>query len=312
MITEEKASDMLLSVLQIGKNETAEKYSITLETINRYLREARKENSNVDSILELASMYSPDELKMLTSKKIHPSSQASRLTFEAEQVRLLVITDTHIGSRYTVEDNLLSAIDEGINQGCSIMVHAGDVTEGMSGRDGHVYELSHIGYREQRKASIDLLSQWPKKFYAISGNHDLWYAAKGDAGGIIVEDICHALPDGTYLGEHEGDLIINGAKVRLWHGEDTGSYAISYRLQKLVESFSGGEKPNVLICGHTHKFGYIFERNCHILTAGSIQKQSAWMRRKRLAAHCGFTILTLGIKDSEVVYCEPKWYPFYR
>jgi predicted phosphodiesterase len=310
MVSNGKATEILLSTLTIGKERTADLYNLTTETIDRYLRKSG--NQSTKQLAELAGMYTTDELKALGSKKKSTSSGSAIVNFESEQIMFLALTDTHIGSRYTNEAYITSAIEEGIKQNCQFMVHAGDVTEGMSGRDGHVYELSHIGYKEQRKASINLLSQWPGKFYAISGNHDLWYAAKNDNGGIIVEDICQGLPNGEYLGEHEGSIFINGIEIRLWHGEDTGSYATSYRLQKLVESFSGGEKPNVLFCGHTHKSGYIFERNCHIVTLGSIQKQSAWMRRKRLAAHCGFYVITMGIRDKEVTYFEPRFYPFYK
>ena len=69
--------------------------------------------------------------------------------------------------------------------------------------------------------------------YILSGNHDSWYK---DVGADIVEDICNALPNATYLGNNQADLNLDGATIRLFHGLDGNSYAISYRLQKLVES----------------------------------------------------------------------------
>jgi predicted phosphodiesterase len=114
------------------------------------------------------------------------------------------------------------------------------------------------------------------------------------------------------MGIHEGFVDVNGAKFMLWHGEDGGSYATSYRVQKIIEAFSGGEKPSVLMCGHTHKQCYIFDRNIHALSLGSIQKQSGFMRYKRLPAHVGFWIIKGCIDKGEVKWMEPRFYPFYQ
>ena len=182
----------------------------------------------------------------------------------------------------------------------------------MSGRDGHVYELSHIGYHAQRQAAINILSEYSgyMDFKMISGNHDLWYASKANMGALIVKDICDSI-GAEYLGEHEATIIMNGVKVMLWHGEDGASYALSYRLQKIIESLSGGEKPQILLAGHDHKFGNFFIRNVHALGAGCLQKQTPWMRRKRLAAYEGFSIIEATIKDAEVKKFKLEWIPFY-
>jgi predicted phosphodiesterase len=275
------------------------------------MRDAKKYIDDFDSLAAIADRYTSSELTEL-AKGQRTVKPMGRVDFQGDRVRILAMTDTHIGSAYTDESYIAAAIDEGMRQSCDIAVHAGDVTEGMSGRDGHVYELSHIGYKAQRDAAVRILSRWKLPLYMCAGNHDAWYLSKGSAGADIVDDICQAIPHAHYLGFHEGDIDINGVKVRLWHGEDVGSYATSYRLQKLIESFSGGEKPAVLLCGHTHKAGYFFERNIHAVTLGSLQKQSAWMRRKRLAAHCGFWILDMIIGSGEVKSFTPTFYPFYK
>ena len=312
MIGKNRAVEIAAASLASGKESAMVTYDLSEETYNRYIREAKKHLEGFDDLSAIVDRYSPDELSALAKGRRSIASGAS-ISFDGKRIKVLAMTDTHIGSAYTEPAYIEAAIQEGIAQGCDIAVHAGDVTEGMSGRDGHVYELSHIGYKAQREAAIRALELWDvKPWYFISGNHDAWYLSKGNAGADIVADICESLGNAQYLGLHEGDIDINGVKVRLWHGEDVGSYATSYRLQKLIESFSGGEKPAVLLCGHTHKAGYFFERNVHAVTLGSIQKQSAWMRRKRLAAHCGFWILDMTIGDGEVKSFSPTFYPFYR
>lgn len=86
----------------------------------------------------------------------------------------------------------------------------------------------------------------------------------------------------------------------------------SYRIQKIIESFYGGEKPNVLIAGHVHKQGYFFERNVHAFSAATLQKQSKWMRGKRLQAHTGFWILKVTIDENGVNSITSTFYPFYK
>ena len=295
-----------------GEEETLNAFNVDKATLDRYKRTYRQHfGENADLLLKIRNRYSSDELKVIANGNADIDRDKKVITFDGDEIIFGALGDSHIGSRYTDEMFVESALTEFDKQKCQFFTHGGDVTEGMSGRDGHVYELTHIGYKAQKQASIDLFKEWKKPSYFISGNHDLWFMSKANMGADIVSDICAELPNATYLGPHEGDIVVNGTKIRLWHGEDTGSYAISYRLQKLVESFSGGDKPNVLICSHTHKAGYFFERNVQIVTAGSIQKQSAWMRYKRLAAHTGFYVIKMGVKDGSVIWFEPRWYPFY-
>lgn len=256
----------------------------------------------------LSSMYTPGEIKQLMEPR--NSFDAANVSFDGDTVTIGILTDTHIGSKYTDDGLVASALVEMDRQNVDIIVHAGDVTEGMSGRDGHVYELSHIGFQAQREAAVKLFSAVDVPIYFISGNHDRWYLRKSDIGADIVADIAKET-GGKYLGHDEGDITINGVVVRLWHGEDAGSYAVSYRIQKIVESFTGGEKPNVLIAGHTHKSAYIFDRNVHVISAGCIQSQSKWMRGKRIAAHRGFWIAKMTVSDGEVKKFAPTWYPLY-
>ena len=205
-----------------------------------------------------------------------------------------MLTDTHLGSKYTNHENIFS-----------------DVHEGLSNRPGHYYECTHIGYSEQLNHSREIFSQWTDTpIYMIDGNHDRWYIKSN--GALIVEELCRGQENLHFIGHDEGDIEINGITIKLWHGEDSSSYAISYRLQKLIESLTGGEKPNALIAGHVHKSGYIFERNVHCLSAGCIQGQSKWMRGKRIAAHKGFWTVRITIDDAEIKQFNPVFYPFYR
>ena len=130
--------------------------------------------------------------------------------------------------------------------------------------------------------------------------------------GFIVKDIDRAVPNFHFIGHDEGDISLNGlATIKLWHGEDGNSYSLSYRVQKIIEAFHGGEKPSVLLCGHTHKYVKLFERNIHAISVGTLERQTSWMRGKRIAAHVGFCIIDLWVNKNGVAKISETFYTFY-
>lgn len=267
----------------------------------------------VSSILKkIGDQYSQQELQAIANGgRLMPGyAKVPVINFNGTHFKIGAITDTHIGSKYFNKERLYQAYTEFQKEGVDFITHSGDVTEGMSNRPGQIYELDQLGYHQQRQEAVDVLGQWDSKMYMIDGNHDRWYMKSN--GANIVSDIAGMLPDAEYLGHDEGDISLNGkATLKLWHGEDSSSYAVSYRIQKVVESLSGGEKPSVMFFGHTHKVTYLFERNVHCYSMGCIERQSAWMRGKRIAAHTGFWIVDLWVNNEGVSKSQGCFYPFY-
>jgi len=314
-IGEKRVKEIIEYYANNGSAKTLEAYSIPEETLNRYKRSYKQKFGEISDILgKMRDRFSDTELENLLNMDTRAKPYAIRkLDIEGEHIKFLALGDDHIGSSYFEESVLLSAFKEAEKQGCTFMVNTGDLIEGMSGRPGHIYELRQIGYSEQRKEAIRLYSQWKKPIYVIEGNHPAWINTKQDAGLNIIEDICERVPDMHYLGGHEGRLNINGVDIMLVHGNDaSGSYAFSYRLQKIAEMFTGGEKPQVCFVGHSHKSIYIQDRNIHMVSTGAIQYQSGFMRSKRIPAHTGFWIIDMGIHNGEVKSFCPTWYPFYK
>lgn len=300
-----------------GTRKTIRKFVIKDSTLLVYIRECESESKHSHHPetqppqQPSENIYSKNEIKAIEkSGNIDLNKDRSiKIAWHKESIKIGYITDTHIGSIYTDESIIYKAFETFDKNKIDILCHSGDVLEGMSNRPGHVYELSKIGYNEQKDNAINILKQWRGNSYYIDGNHDRWYIKSN--GAIAVKDICDCLPNAHFLGHDEGDIWINDVLIRLWHGEDSSSYAHSYRLQKIIESLQGGDKPNVLLAGHTHKAMYFFDRNIHVFSGGCIQRQSKWMRSKRLAAHTGFWIIELGLTNSEITYCNNTFYPIY-
>ena len=317
MISQELARKAQRLIAELGATEAARQFGVSRETVRRYARKHRQEKEQSGPSIEskvmrqLAERYSGDELRaMVTGSYCAVAKKSPRVNFNGDVITIGIIADTHIGSKFTSTTHIDQAREVFEGEGVDLVCHCGDVFEGLSHRPGHVYECTHLGYAAQLKEGVRIFSEWDfAPMYFIDGNHDRWYLKS--SGALIVEELCRRLPNAEYLGNDEGDIDANGVTIRLWHGEDGSSYAASYRIQKIIESFTGGEKPNVLLCGHAHKSIYIFDRHIHAIGAGSMQSQSRWMRSKRLASHTGFWTVRMTINEGGVATFAPTFYPLY-
>lgn len=316
-VSDKKLKEVLDFYMKHGEEKTCDIMGLNSESLSRYLREARNrgiESSEISQdIRAILDTYSVAEIKAIAKggRFVPGISKVPVVDFDGARVRIGHLTDTHIGSAYADPERIYQAFEEFKKAGVDFITHSGDVTEGMSNRPGHIYELSHLGYAAQKDEAVEIFSQWTDTdIYAIDGNHDRWFIKS--AGAKIVEDIDSAVENFHFIGHDEGDISLGGkATLKLWHGEDGNSYALSYRLQKILESLSGGEKPSVMIAGHVHKYVSIFERNVYAVSAGTMQRQTPWMRGKRIAAHVGFVIADYWINEDGISKFRHTWHPFY-
>ena len=312
--TKDRVYEVVTQYLIHG-DDAADILGIKPESLGRYLRRAKGLGIDVERgkiLRDIESNYSRSELLAIAkgARVLPGQSQIPVVEFEGDRTRIGVMGDVHFGSKYCLYELVDKAFKEFEDKDCDIVVQCGDLTEGMSNRPGHIYELSHLGYHEQKKVAIEYMSRCPKPLYMIDGNHDRWFIKSN--GALIVPDICDAIEHATFLGHDEGNISLNDtATVRLWHGEDGSSYAVSYRIQKIVESLTGGQKPNVMLLGHVHKSMYLFDRHIHCYSAGAFQRQTSWMRGKRLASHTGFWIVDIYVNKTGVSKTTGTWYPFY-
>ena len=262
---------------------------------------------------KLAARYSPKELEQLAN-----GEGIERRRIDYPEIHLhgrhhhfVVISDTHIGSVYSPDEWHDIVADYANENGVEAVLHCGDLTDGVKiSRAGtQIYELSEVGFEAQKAKAVELLGKYEVPVYIISGNHDAFY--KEFAGANVVASVAQELPNVTHIGDDEADIEIDGVTIRLFHGGDGNSYALSYRLQKLVEAITGGRKPNILLAGHVHKFCYIFERNIHAISVPCLQMQTAFMRGKKLAAHTGFLDLQFDVIDGGVCNLSVTLFPFY-
>lgn len=319
MESKERIKEIVEYSLDYGDKVTIENFNIKESTLERYKREYKKNignNSDLkisSNLQKIGEIYSEKEIEALAKggRLVPGYAPAPIIDFSGERIRFGVISDTHMGSVYFDEQCYDSALSEFKKEGCEFILHAGDIVEGMSVRPGHIYELTQLGYDNQFHYAKSQLEKWEKDWYMIDGNHDRWFIKSN--GAIIGKHLGEALPNVHYLGPDEGDISLKGeTTIKLWHGDDGGgSYAISYRVQKIVEALPGGEKPGMLITGHDHKSGKFFVRNVHTILAGAMSRQSKFMRSTKKENHYGFWIIDAWVKDKSIKKVTTTFYPFY-
>lgn len=187
--------------------------------------------------------------------------------------KVAIISDTHLGSKYCLREQLKDFINYAYDQGCREVLHPGDI---LDGDYRHAkFELSHVGIEDQ---TTDLFQTLPRRrgltYHGISGNHDFTFT---DDSGIDVTDYIefffskNGRDDFYGYGDRSAYLDIRGARVHLWHPRGSLSYARSYKLQKQIEKYAPGEKPQILLTGHFHQYCHLHERGIHALLCPTFQ-----------------------------------------
>lgn len=223
-----------------------------------------------------------------------------------------IVSDTHFGSIFADHALLEFAYDVFESAGAKTVLHSGDMLDGERMYRGHEYEVSCAGADAQVSLCVE---NYPKRggitTYFIDGNHDrsFWKRSGINTG----EKIAQRREDMVYLGYMESDIVIGEgdckATIRLFHGEDGSAYAISYKPQRYVSELPSGTKPDILIMGHYHKAEQLFYRGVTTFQAGTTQKQTPFMRGRRLAAAIGFWLIKVTVGPHRIVKIRSEFYP---
>lgn len=267
---------------------------------------------NIALVKEELEEYSKEGITPFHGKLAQPvKSQRHRY------IKFGIISDTHLGCKKERLDVLNDLYHWYASEEVDTVYHAGNMIEGESRfnvQERHVHGLD---------AQVDyFIDKYPhhsgiKTYYIAGDDHEGWYQQReGISIGRYIETRARqsGREDLHYLGYLEHDIaftVPNGGEfvMKIMHPGGGSAYALSYTPQKIVESFSGGEKPAVLILGHYHKLEYIPQiRGCRVIQAGCTVGQGVWARKKRLQYHLGGWILTLvqDLKSGACVGCTAQ------
>ena len=200
---------------------------------------------------------------------------------DLEHLKLLLISDTHLCSKYDRLDILRYLYDKAEDLGVKHVLHSGDFTDGRSNRPEHVYELKETSYQGQIDYCVEKYPAFSGKTYAIQGNHDNWWYKSN--GSEIMKPISKERDDIIYLGSDVADMKIGNLKIRLFHGQGGIAYAKSYKIQKYLDTIPINEKPDILQTGHIHQAFYYKQDNTHCFQTSCLEDQTPYCRGLGLA-----------------------------
>lgn len=311
-----------------SSNELVKHFGCSRRTIFRKLKEygisktktqeIPIEDNSLEKLLKKHNI-DEDQLNLIlksTKGKVNPNRYTTRrLDFNQPHVKFTVISDLHLGHNKYRPDILEHAIENSKRQGSEFYLIPGDILEGMSGREGHVYELSHMGATNQLNYGLEQLSKIDKQIYAITAtnSHDGWFSSKNNMGYEVGPELERRLENFNFLGYDEADLVLdNGIKIKMTHPGDGTAYAVSYKAQKYLNALPGGQKPDILLQGHYHKAMYMFYRNVHHFDAGTLCDQTIFMKKKQTPAMTGYWIIDAWAGEKGVDRIKSEFVPFWE
>jgi len=231
------------------------------------------------------------------------------------------VTDNHLCNKHERLDVLNVAYDTFAAEGITDVLNAGNWVDGEARFNRHEL-LVAPGMDPQLSYWID---KYPQRkgittHYVTGDDHEGWWIHRecinvGEYAQMKAEKA--GRHDLKYVGHVESDIEFKcgkGAAVgRLMHPGGGSAYALSYAPQKLVESFQGGEKPAILFIGHYHKWDYCFPREVHCISGGCTVDQTAFLRKNKIAAHVGFSIVKFkqDPNDGHITRLAVEWVPFF-
>lgn len=237
--------------------------------------------------------------------------------FYGDVVRFGIISDPHVGSVYSMEDQVHEAYEVFRKEGIDHVYLPGNILDGEKTYRGQEYEIKVHGADNAVQYVADT---WPKidgvttYFVASSTCHEGYYLKS--SGLLIGKLIERERSDMVYLGLDEADVVLHDGearpRLRIVHPGGGSSYAHSYRPQKIVESYPGGTKPTILVIGHYHKSGFYPIRNVMTIQAGCLQQQTPFMRKRSLEAMMGFWIIEATFTPSgSLRRMRQEWFQYY-
>lgn len=301
---------------EFSHQDIAKALGVKEDSVRRYVAEAKRRGIYKEA--QEKSIIAQQLIERFTKEDLHTllRSGCQNRTIQAfryhlgmgDTLRFAVMSDPHIGSKYFELPVFEAAVEKCLAEGISTVLVPGDLTEGMSGRPGHVYELDYIGYDAQKERAIELLKPTGLQWKISDGNHDRWYIKS--VGAKIVKDVADACDNVEFLGHDMANVYLDDVLIRLAHGEDGSSYAISYRIQKFIEAMiQRGDPPDVAIFGHAHKEGKFSYMGVEGLSPGALQSTTPWMESKRNYSVLGFAICEIGHQGKLIEEFVYRFFP---
>jgi hypothetical protein len=239
---------------------------------------------------------------------------------EGRDYKFGALGDTHLYSKYERLDVLNTLYDVYEREGITEVYHTGNALDGefrfnkydLQGPSGIGPQVEYFVKNYPQREGITT-------HYITGDDHEGWWINREAVNiGKLIEDTAtsNGRQDLKFIGHVETDVILQAANgkavMKIMHPGGGSAYATSYTAQKIVESFQGGEKPQILLIGHYHKLEFGYPREVYVIQTGCTQDQTPFMRKLKIQAHVGGTIIKFHqTPTGEINRFQVEFIPFY-
>jgi len=226
---------------------------------------------------------------------------------DQEELKILLISDTRLCSKFeqiSILNNIYNIANE---MGVKIVLHMGDITEGIYMGKYRIYNQGLIHHNPDTQA-LYVKNNYPyikgMTTYFITGEHDLSFLktkSKEDVG----ENIANLREDLVYLGQKNCMIYLqdsDGHKpttIDMRHPEGIIPYTISYKPQKIVDAMRSEERPDILNFGHFLVQDTFMHHDVLVNQVPSVTATTPEMVDRGNNNIVGATILTLHFEKSK-------------
>ena len=295
--------------------QLANKFKVPPIKIEQAIDELKENHRCIDN-------FSDGTIQMATTSPFVPDEETvviDTIGSNEKEFCFGAIADMHIGSKYERVDVLTDLYDRFEQAGAKTVYIAGNWIDGerrFNKNDIYVHGVedqidNFIKKMPYKKGITNLI---------LSGDdHEGWYVQDQhinigkymqlkahDAGRTDLIDI------GYMEANIKFEQELGSATLRVHHPGAGSGYALSYKSQKYVESLQGGERPQIVLTGHYHKYDYCYPREVHAIQVGCLQDQTPFMRKRNLASHLGGCLVY--VKQNQlgiITSIKVEWMPYY-
>lgn len=240
---------------------------INMETLLLNLREISDSGIQIDVVDgEIIRFKWPER-----NKTVH------NMSLGKDHVKLGLLGDTHLASKYDDLDSLNRAYDMIEDKGVDVVFHSGDLVDGIVSTPGYFSELKEKTYTGQLEYAIDRYPKYSGKTLVVSGNHDdYWYRLTGKE---IIKDVADKRDDIEYLGSSRRIINIDGLRVNVLHGKFKDSNPIN-NIYSYLDNIPTYKKPDIVHSGHYHTTKYQDYEGIEMFRSGAFMHQTPHDKKK--------------------------------
>lgn len=297
---------------EVSIDEISDRFDVAIGKVRTALDELKGESKNIAHL-------SDTRISATHLQPTSPPTQIDVSKFHGKLIKFGLTSDNHLGSRYQRNEVLNALYDIWEEQGIDTVYQAGNMIEGDA--RFNKFDVIVTGLQAQTDYFIE---HWPQRKgittnFVTGDDHEGWYTQREGVNISQFMEMCSVKSGRTdlkFLGHMEHDVIFKGTKthstMRIIHAGGGSSYATSYAPQKIVESYQGSEKPNILLIGHYHKAEYGYPREVHTVQAACTKDQDTFMRKLKIQAHVGGWTISFELDSNGFIHgFAPQFHPFY-